>query len=190
VPELFVNARTDAFWLAVADPLPEALARCATYARAGADGVFVPGIATGDDISALVAVSAVPLNVLFLPGRHTVAGLASLGVHRISLGSLLFRTALHATVRTAEAIAAGRPIDTGVPGYADVVSLVETLTRTHTEAHTETPGEAVTDAVPTTGTERLTGAAPPVTAGRATTGQARPQWGRACEVKGRNEASS
>lgn len=30
----------------------------------------------------------VPVNLLFLPGRVTVAGLAGLGVARISLGSL------------------------------------------------------------------------------------------------------
>jgi 2-methylisocitrate lyase-like PEP mutase family enzyme len=124
VPSLFVNARTDAFWLAVADPLPEALLRSAAFARAGADGVFAPGIATDDDISVFVAESALPVNVLFLPGRHTVAGLAALGVRRVSLGSLLFRAALHTTVRTAEAVGAGRPIDADIPGYADVVSLI------------------------------------------------------------------
>jgi 2-methylisocitrate lyase-like PEP mutase family enzyme len=125
VPELFVNARTDAFWLGFADPLPEALHRSSAFVQAGADGVFVPGIATDDDISALVAGCAAPVNALFLPGRHTVAGLASLGVRRISLGSLLYRAALDATVHTAEAIAAGRPIDAALPSYADVVSLID-----------------------------------------------------------------
>jgi 2-methylisocitrate lyase-like PEP mutase family enzyme len=86
--------------------------------------VFVPGVATDEDISALVAHSTAPVNVLFLPGRHTVAGLAALGVRRISLGSLLFRAALHATVETARAIRAGEPVGAGLPGYADVVALI------------------------------------------------------------------
>ncbi|MBC6458378.1 isocitrate lyase/phosphoenolpyruvate mutase family protein [Actinomadura sp. HBU206391] len=125
VPELFVNARTDAFWLGVADPLNEALSRSSAFAHAGADGVFVPGIATGDDISALIAETPSPVNVLFLPGRHTVADLASLGVRRISLGSLLYRAALHATVATAKAVAEGRPVSADLPGYADVVALID-----------------------------------------------------------------
>lgn len=124
VPDLFVNARTDAFWLEVPDALPVALARSSAFVAAGADGVFVPGVAADDDVAALVAGCAAPLNVLFLPGRHTVAGLAALGVRRISLGSLLFRAALAATVRTARAAAAGEPIDGGLPGYADVVALI------------------------------------------------------------------
>jgi 2-methylisocitrate lyase-like PEP mutase family enzyme len=124
VPGLFVNARTDAYWLKVDRPLPETLSRTAAFARAGADGVFVPGITGDDDISSLIAHATVPVNVLFIAGRHTLPGLAALGVHRVSLGSLLFRAALHATVRTARAIAAGRPIATGLPTYGDVVSLI------------------------------------------------------------------
>ncbi|GAB3974998.1 isocitrate lyase/phosphoenolpyruvate mutase family protein [Actinoallomurus acanthiterrae] len=124
VPGMFVNARTDAFWLEVAEPMGEALRRSSAFVEAGADGVFVPGVAAEADISALVAGSAVPVNVLFLPGRHTVAGLAELGVRRISLGSLLFRAALHATVETARAIRAGEPAGAGLPGYADVVELI------------------------------------------------------------------
>ncbi|HEX6467763.1 MAG TPA: isocitrate lyase/phosphoenolpyruvate mutase family protein [Streptosporangiaceae bacterium] len=124
VPDLFVNARTDAYWLRVDRPLPEALSRTEVFAGAGADGVFVPGIAADEDISALVAHAPVPVNVLFIAGRHTLPGLAALGVHRVSLGSLLFRAALHATVQAARDIADGRPITAGLPSYGDVVSLI------------------------------------------------------------------
>lgn len=123
VPHLFVNARTDAFWLRTPEPLTEALTRTAAFAHAGADGVFVPGIAADADIAAVTAKIGVPLNVLFLPGRHTVEGLAALGVRRISTGSLLFRAALHATVRTALAVRDGALVTAGLPTYQQVVAL-------------------------------------------------------------------
>src|SRR5690349_9092082 len=82
-PHLFINARTDTYWQRPGD-LTETLRRVKQYAEAGADGVFVPGLAEPADIEAVVAAVEVPLNVLFLPGRHTVASLADLGVRRIS----------------------------------------------------------------------------------------------------------
>lgn len=124
VPELFVNARTDTYWLNLDKPLAETLSRTSAYAEAGADGIFVPAIAADEDISALIAHTPIPVNVLFMSGRHTLAGLGALGVHRVSLGSLLFRTALHATVEAARAIADGRDGPTSLPGYGDVVSLI------------------------------------------------------------------
>jgi 2-methylisocitrate lyase-like PEP mutase family enzyme len=123
VPDLFVNARTDTFWLSAPHPVETALERARAYADAGADGVFVPAITSERDIAAVVGAVDVPVNVLFLPDHHTVAGLASLGVRRISMGSLLFRAALAAAVRTAEAVRDGGRLDAGIPGYADVNAL-------------------------------------------------------------------
>ncbi len=122
-PELFVNARTDAYWLERPEPLDEALRRVAVFAQAGADGVFVPGIAAEDDIAAAVAAVPLPLNVLLGPGGHSVARLAELGVRRVSLGSLLYRAALHAAVQTARAVATGE-VPGGLPTYGDVVALL------------------------------------------------------------------
>ncbi|WP_169982702.1 isocitrate lyase/phosphoenolpyruvate mutase family protein [Microbispora sp. H10836] len=124
-PELFVNARTDTYWLGAGDP-GATIARLRAFAEAGADGVFVPGVADAGDVRALVDAVDLPLNVLFLPGRHTVAGLATLGVRRISTGSLLLRAALHAVVGTARAVAGGGDIPAGLPSYADVQELVTT----------------------------------------------------------------
>ncbi|MEU8059719.1 isocitrate lyase/PEP mutase family protein [Microbispora bryophytorum] len=121
-PRLFVNARTDTYWLG-ADGREATIARLRAFAEAGADGVFVPGVATDDDVRALVEAVDLPLNVLFLPGCHTVDGLAALGVRRISTGSLLLRAALHAVAETARAVAAGGQIPTGLPSYADVQAL-------------------------------------------------------------------
>jgi 2-methylisocitrate lyase-like PEP mutase family enzyme len=124
VPDLFLNARTDTHWLAPPGSLAEALNRAAAYLAAGADGIFVPGLADPADIRTAAATIPAPLNVLYLPGRHTVADLAGLGVRRISLGSLLFRAALGAAVETALAVREGRPTPAHVPSYAEVQRLV------------------------------------------------------------------
>ncbi|MFE0191407.1 isocitrate lyase/phosphoenolpyruvate mutase family protein [Streptomyces sp. NPDC058989] len=110
-PGLFLNARIDTHWLVDAPPpLSVTLARAESYLAAGADGIFVPGIVADDDVSALVSEVPAPLNILFAPGRHTVSRLAELGVRRISTGSLLFRTALSATLGAADAIRTGREL--------------------------------------------------------------------------------
>lgn len=120
VPGLFVNARTDTYWLGVSQP--ETLDRARRYLDAGADGVFVPAVAADDEISGLAEALPAPLNVLLLPGM-TVPRLAALGVARVSTGSLLFRAALAATVATARAVAVGEPAPAGLPGYAETNDL-------------------------------------------------------------------
>ncbi|WP_224285490.1 isocitrate lyase/phosphoenolpyruvate mutase family protein, partial [Streptomyces sp. LS1784] len=107
VPELFVNARTDTYWCGRGAPEAETLRRLDAYQRAGADGVFVPGLTDPAAIGRLVGVLAVPLNILWTPTGPGLAELAGLGVARVSLGSLLYRAALAAGVATAAAVAAG-----------------------------------------------------------------------------------
>ncbi|MER7766057.1 isocitrate lyase/phosphoenolpyruvate mutase family protein [Kitasatospora sp. NPDC096140] len=124
VPELFVNARTDTYWCAQDDPEPETLRRLEAYRRAGADGVFVPGLAEPVAIARVVGAVAAPLNILWTPNGPGLAELAALGVARVSLGSLLYRSALAAAVATAAAVAAGEPVGP-VPGYAEVQALNE-----------------------------------------------------------------
>ncbi|MFD0823580.1 isocitrate lyase/phosphoenolpyruvate mutase family protein, partial [Micromonospora zhanjiangensis] len=128
VPELFVNARTDPFWLSTEAPLDEALRRAAGYVDAGADGIFVPGVADDDAIRTLVDEIAAPLNVLYLSDRHTLSGLARLRVARVSTGSLLFRTALGAAVRTAATIRnGGDRTEPHPPSYSEVQALTGQL---------------------------------------------------------------
>jgi 2-methylisocitrate lyase-like PEP mutase family enzyme len=126
VPRLFVNARTDTHWLAGPDAprIDETLARAQAYVAAGADGIFVPGVVEESDIRALVTGTGAPVNILYLPRVHTVRRLAELGVRRISTGSLLFRAALHAAVRTARAVAEGLAVPGDLPSYADVQRLI------------------------------------------------------------------
>ncbi|MBD0689851.1 isocitrate lyase/phosphoenolpyruvate mutase family protein [Streptomyces sp. CBMA123] len=104
---LFVNGRTDVFLHALGEPegrLDEAVRRLRAYVEAGADGVFVPGVADPETIAALVAAVPAPLNVLAGPGSPSVAELAKLGVARISLGPGLARVAYAAVRRAAEEV--------------------------------------------------------------------------------------
>ncbi len=121
LPQLFVNARTDTHWQRPGD-LAETLRRVRRYADAGADGVFVPGLAEPADVAAVVAAVDVPVNILFLPGRHTIALLSELGVRRVSTGSLLFRAALAACVDTAVAVRDDLVVRADLPSYTRVNS--------------------------------------------------------------------
>jgi 2-methylisocitrate lyase-like PEP mutase family enzyme len=126
VPELFVNARTDTHWLAGdrAPDLAETLTRVRGFAMAGADGVFVPGLADDAGIRAVVESVDLPVNLLYLPGRLDSRRAGALGVGRISTGSLLFRTALTAAVDAITAIRAGEQVAGDPAGYQDVQRLV------------------------------------------------------------------
>ncbi|GAB7181672.1 isocitrate lyase/phosphoenolpyruvate mutase family protein [Kitasatospora sp. Ki12] len=104
---LFVNGRTDVFLLGTGAPegrLDDAVERLRAYVEAGADGVFVPGVADPETVAALVAAVPAPLNVLAGPGSLSVAELAKLGVGRISLGPGLAKAAYAAVRRAAEEV--------------------------------------------------------------------------------------
>lgn len=125
VPDLFVNARTDTFWLPGPGHQAQTASRAAAYQRAGADGIFVPGLRDEQAITELVGVLDVPLNILYAPGGPSFRRLAELGVRRVSCGSLLFRTALHSAVEAANAVAHEGPFPTSIPSYAETQALTE-----------------------------------------------------------------
>src|SRR5699024_3999409 len=90
------------------------------YARAGADGIFVPGIHDQARIAAIVEASPLPVNVLTGP-TLSQSVLAAAGVARISTGSLLHRSALSAAVQSLSVLDADRPAETaGVLSYRAV----------------------------------------------------------------------
>lgn len=87
---LYINARTDVYWLKFGKPetrLNATIARLCAYRKAGATGVFVPGLTDSETISAIVNAVDCPLNILAAPGCTDIAGLTQLGVARLSLGS-------------------------------------------------------------------------------------------------------
>lgn len=89
-PVMFINARTDVFLLAPASEhaalADEAIARAQAYAAAGADGVFVPGLADEVLIRAVVEASPRPVNVMGGSSVPPASRLAGLGVARVSHG--------------------------------------------------------------------------------------------------------
>ncbi|QIB47198.1 isocitrate lyase/PEP mutase family protein [Streptomyces aureoverticillatus] len=123
-PHLFLNARTDAYWLDAGGE-KEARERTAAYQRAGADGVFVPGVQDEAVIAGLVDALDVPLNTLYSPGGLSPRRLAELGVRRVSTGSLLFRAAVQQAVDVAREFTLGAVGKEGLPTYAEAQALAE-----------------------------------------------------------------
>ncbi len=92
-PGLFINVRTDVYLRGLADNRVAAvLARAEAYRAAGADGLFVPGLSTPEDIRAVVAACDLPLNVMAVPGLPPADALQALGVRRLSAGSAIIQT--------------------------------------------------------------------------------------------------
>ncbi|MFE6822665.1 isocitrate lyase/phosphoenolpyruvate mutase family protein [Streptomyces sp. NPDC057690] len=136
-PSLFVNARTDTYWLGERGERGESgtrgkrrereegggaetLSRLDAYQQAGADGVFVPGLSDAGEIAALVARLDVPLNILYSPTGPTVPQLGDLGVSRISLGSFLYRRAMGAALDALDEIREGHRPGGSTPTYEDI----------------------------------------------------------------------
>ena len=96
------------------DDVDDTIARLIAYRDAGADAVYAPGLTDLDQIAAVVQAVGVPLNVLALPNGPTIAELASVGVRRVSIGSLLAGAAYGTLVAGAREL-----LDRGTSGYAE-----------------------------------------------------------------------
>ncbi len=91
---LFINARTDTYVKRVGadgERFDETVRRARAYVDAGANGVFVPGVADADIIRRLAAAVGAPLNVIGGPGAPSVPELRTLGVARVSVGPGMVR---------------------------------------------------------------------------------------------------
>jgi 2-methylisocitrate lyase-like PEP mutase family enzyme len=111
-----LNARTDAYFIGTTgDAFTETVERAVRYVEAGADCVFVPGVAEEKAIRLLAAGVPAPLNVVAgLVNTIDAPTLFSLGVKRVSLGGSLARAALSTLER------AGRELlDHGTLGFLD-----------------------------------------------------------------------
>jgi 2-methylisocitrate lyase-like PEP mutase family enzyme len=86
------------------DDLDDTIARLQAFAAAGADVLFAPGLASADQIRAVVSSVGTPLSVLILPGVPPVGELAELGVRRVSVGGAFAFTAYGALVGAAREI--------------------------------------------------------------------------------------
>lgn len=113
-PDLFVNARTDTYWLGQDATVAATLTRAGAYVDAGADGVFVPGATDPGELRELTAGIDVPVNVLVVPGL-SLAELGELGVRRVSTGSLPYRAAIDAAVEVASSVREGGIVQSATP---------------------------------------------------------------------------
>ena len=95
--ENFLHGRSD---------LDDTIRRLQSFAKAGADVLFAPGLASLEAIRTLCASVSKPVNVVMgLPsGAFSVEGLAAAGVKRISVGGSFARAAMGALVRAAREV--------------------------------------------------------------------------------------
>jgi 2-methylisocitrate lyase-like PEP mutase family enzyme len=107
-----LTARAENFLVGQPD-LKDAIARISAYAAAGADCLYIPGIRTREQITAVVkAVAPKPVNVLVgWASEFTVKDLAAMGVRRISTGSGLARVAWGSFMRASQLLAEGGRFD-------------------------------------------------------------------------------
>jgi len=92
--DLFINARTDAFFEHGDDAVGEALDRAKAYAAAGASGFFVPGLVNDALIGRVAEAVTLPVNVMVMDGVPSNRRLSELGVARISYGPIPYVRAM------------------------------------------------------------------------------------------------
>ena len=93
---LFINARTDLFLKTQTNQsalVAEALARQTAYAKAGADGFFIPGLGDEALITEICQASSLPVNVMMLGSLTSLPTAARAGAARASFGPGPYRTA-------------------------------------------------------------------------------------------------
>jgi len=96
------------------DDLGDTISRLLAYLDAGADVVYAPGLRELDRIAAVVDAVDAPVNVLALPGAPSTRELESVGVRRVSTGSLLASVAYAAFVDGADEL-----LRRGTSSYAE-----------------------------------------------------------------------
>lgn len=111
--DLVLTARCESHLYGGTD-LDDTIARLVAYRDAGADVVYSPGLVDPAHIARVVGEVAVPVNVLALPSAPSIPELASLGVRRVSVGSLLAAASYGALVAGAREL-----LEAGTSTYAD-----------------------------------------------------------------------
>jgi 2-methylisocitrate lyase-like PEP mutase family enzyme len=106
----FINARTDVFFQSPAGQhdlamVIEAIERAHAYAKAGADGLFAPGLADITLIARLAEESPLPLNIMVGDATPSMRVLAEHGVARVSHGPRPYLMAMKALEEAARAAA-------------------------------------------------------------------------------------
>jgi 2-methylisocitrate lyase-like PEP mutase family enzyme len=130
----FINARTDVYFVPWDEPaarFEEATRRACLFEAAGADGIFVPGMASLEEISGLAGAVNLPVNVYAgYAGAPPADDLARAGARRISLGCGPLQSALGLVQRiAAQAFAHGRfaAMDEGMLSVGEINGLFPAL---------------------------------------------------------------
>jgi len=121
---VMLTGRCEAWLVGQPDPFRVAVDRLVSYAEAGADCLYAPGVKEPDEITEIVkAVAPKPVNVLVSGFNRelTLSQLTDLGVRRISVGSGLAAVAWGAFARAARIIATTGKFD----ALADAIPFVE-----------------------------------------------------------------
>jgi 2-methylisocitrate lyase-like PEP mutase family enzyme len=103
---LLLTARCENFLRGNPD-LDDTIGRLTSYAEAGADVIYAPGLTDAGHIKAVLGATDRPVNVLLTATGPSVAELADLGVHRISIGGTFAYVAMSALVGAAREFQAG-----------------------------------------------------------------------------------
>ena len=107
----FINARTDVFFQGPEQHetamVEEAIERAHAYAKAGADGLFAPGLADIALIARLAKDSPLPLNIMVGDSTPPLRTLAELGVARVSYGPRPYLLAMKALEEAARVLQNG-----------------------------------------------------------------------------------
>jgi len=131
---LVINARTDVFLAAVGPEegrMDDAIRRANAYRDAGADCLFVPGVADAARIAALAKAIRGPLNILAGPGVPSAPELRKLGVARLSVGSGAMRAVLGLTRRIAQELRGPGTYGAVLEGAVSYAEMNQLLSRPH-----------------------------------------------------------
>ncbi|HEY0369240.1 MAG TPA: isocitrate lyase/phosphoenolpyruvate mutase family protein [Chthoniobacterales bacterium] len=115
-------ARAECFLVGIED-IDEVIRRLTSYAEAGADCLYAPGISEREHIKVVVeAVAPKSVNLLISgPGGLTMRDAAELGVRRVSVGGALARAAWGGFVRAAKTLAEEGTFE----GFADAAPFAD-----------------------------------------------------------------
>jgi 2-methylisocitrate lyase-like PEP mutase family enzyme len=101
---LVINARTDVFIRQIDNPEKQAIERANAYCEAGADCLFIMGLADTVVIKRLAENIHGPVNVIVDANSPNVSELEVLGVARVSVGSSLNKAGLTQVIRSTNEI--------------------------------------------------------------------------------------
>jgi 2-methylisocitrate lyase-like PEP mutase family enzyme len=88
--EIFLNLRTDTYLLGTDGRFEETSKRIEVFEEAGADGIFIPCLTDLDEMEVFCKKTALPVNVMCMPGLPDFESLGKAGIRRISMGPFMF----------------------------------------------------------------------------------------------------